>query len=94
MPPRRPRNLGQTSLRSKCRSEDPMRAYDGLPAPLRLWIGQAALPWSPASARRIWQKAQAKGLSVEETLSSLSRAEAKTLAHDRHAARSAFHSKA
>ncbi|WP_415919611.1 DUF6525 family protein [Tateyamaria sp. SN6-1] len=61
-----------------------MRSYDALPAPLRRWLCHAALPWSPASARRIWQSAQAKGLSEEEALQSLSRAEAKTLARDRY----------
>ncbi|WP_189371292.1 DUF6525 family protein [Tateyamaria omphalii] len=79
------RNLGQTSLRGKRRSGDPMRTYDALPAPLRLWLSQAVLPWSPISARRIWNKSHAKGQSVEETLSSLSRAEARMLARDKRA---------
>lgn len=76
------RNLGHSSLRRRRRSRDPMAAYDGLPAPLRRWVSQAALPWSPASVRRVWTKALAKGLSPEEALSSLSRAEARTLARD------------
>ncbi|MEM9591772.1 MAG: DUF6525 family protein [Pseudomonadota bacterium] len=79
------RNLGQSSLRRKRRSGDPMAAYDGLPAPLRQWLSEAALPWSPASVRRIWSKSKAKGLTPEETLLSLSQAEARTLARDRHA---------
>jgi len=37
-------NLGQSSLRGKRRSGDPMSAYDSLPAPLRLWLSEAALP--------------------------------------------------
>ena len=61
-----------------------MVAFDGLPAPLRKWLAEAALPWSPASVRRIWSKSQAKGLSPEETLVSLSHAEARMLARDRH----------
>ena len=77
------RNLGECSLRRTRRSGDPMALYDGLPAPLRQWLAQAVLPWSPASARRIWTKARAKGLSPEETLQSLSRAEARTLARDK-----------
>ncbi|MEM9786651.1 MAG: DUF6525 family protein [Pseudomonadota bacterium] len=77
------RNLGQSSLRRKRRSGDPMAAYDALPAPLRSWLSQAALPWSPTSAKRIWSRSLAKGLTPEETLSSLSRAEARTLARDR-----------
>ena len=60
-----------------------MATYDGLPTPLRKWLSEAALPWSPASARRIWLKSKAKGLTPEETLLSLSQAEARTLARDR-----------
>ena len=77
------RNLGQTSLRRKRRNGDPMAAYDGLPAPVRQWVAQAALPWSPASVRRIWSKSRSKGLSDAEALTSLARAEARTLARDR-----------
>lgn len=77
------RNLGQSSLPRRRRSVDPMRAFDGLPGPLRHWLSEAALPWSPASARRLWLKARAKGLTPEETLRSLSEAEARTLARDR-----------
>lgn len=77
------RNLGQSSLRRKRRSGDPMAAYDGLPTPLRQWMAQAALPWSPTSVRRIWAKSKSKGLSVEETLIALTQAEASTLARDR-----------
>ena len=79
------RNLGQSSLRRKRRGGDPMVAYDGLPAPLRQWLSEAALPWSPASVRRIWSKSKAKGMTPEETLLSLNQAEARTLARDRHA---------
>lgn len=81
------RNLGEVGLRRKRRSRDPMATYDALPAPLRHWLSQAALPWSPASARRIWVRAQARGLSDEETLETLAHAEARTLARDRQAAR-------
>ncbi|UWQ93611.1 DUF6525 family protein (plasmid) [Aliisedimentitalea scapharcae] len=77
------RNLGQSSLRRKRRSGDPMDAFDGLPAPVRQWVARAALPWSPASVRRIWSKSRAKGLSAEEALQSLTLAEARTLARDR-----------
>ncbi|WP_239479527.1 DUF6525 family protein [Actibacterium sp. 188UL27-1] len=77
------RNLGQSSLPRKRRSADPMTTFDGLPAPLRHWLSQAALPWSPASARRIWSASLAKGLTAEETLLSLTRAEARTLARDK-----------
>jgi hypothetical protein len=77
------RNLGQTSLRCKRRSGDPMAAFDRLPAPVRQWMAQAALPWSPASVRRIWFRLRAKGLSDGEALVSLAQAEARTLARDR-----------
>ncbi len=76
-------NLGQSSLRRRKRAGDPMAVFDSLPAPLRQWLSEAALPWSPVSARRIWVKALAKGLTPEETLLSLKRAEASTLARDK-----------
>lgn len=77
------RNLGRSSLRRKRRSGDPMQAYDGLPAPVRQWVSQAALPWSPSSVRRIWAKSRARGLSDEEAIASLTQAEVRTLARDR-----------
>ncbi len=77
------RNLGESSLRRRRRAGDPMAAFDGLPPPLRQWLSEAALPWSPASVRRIWSKSRAKGMSPEEALLSLSQAEARTLARDR-----------
>jgi len=77
------RNLGATSLRRKSRPEDPMKSYDSLPQPLRHWLSQAALPWSPTSARRLWKKFGAKGLSTQEALLALSAAEARMLARDR-----------
>ncbi|MBC6443462.1 MAG: hypothetical protein GDA53_10215 [Rhodobacteraceae bacterium] len=61
-----------------------MRDFDALPSPLRTWLSQAALPWSAGSARRIWLKARARGLTPEETLVILNRVEARTLAHDVH----------
>jgi len=71
------RNLGQTNLRRKRRSGDPLAAYDGLPTPVRQWVAHAALPWSPASVRHIWSKSRSKGLSDAETLASLAQAEAR-----------------
>ncbi|WP_366869467.1 DUF6525 family protein [uncultured Roseobacter sp.] len=81
------RNLGQTSLHSKRRTGDPMQTYDALPKPLRRWLSQAVLPWSPASVRKIWTQAQAKGLGADDALARLCRAEAKMLARDQHAIR-------
>ncbi|ASM74503.1 MULTISPECIES: DUF6525 family protein [Roseobacteraceae] len=75
-------NLGKTSLKLRRRNEDPMRAFDALPAPLRFWLSAAAMPWSPASCRKIWRKAQARGEPLEAVLERLDRAEQKTLARD------------
>jgi hypothetical protein len=77
------RNLGQCSLRRRKRAGDPMDAFDSLPQPVGQWVAQAALPWSPASVRRIWSKSRARGLSDDEALLSLAQAEARTLARDR-----------
>jgi len=84
------RNLGQCSLRRKRRKGDPMDAFDSLPAPVRQWVAQAALPWSPTSVRRIWSKSRAKGLSDDEALLSLAQAEARTLARDQQSLTSKF----
>lgn len=77
------RNLGENKLRGRRRSRDPMRSYDALPTPLRQWLAQAALPWSPESARKIWNRAQSKGFNPDEALALLARAESKTLASER-----------
>ncbi|MFT6458077.1 DUF6525 family protein [Pseudophaeobacter arcticus] len=74
------RNLGETRVKRRKRSEDPMQAYDQLPRDLRLWMQSAKLPWSPASCRRLWRKTKARGDSLEQALASLDRAEAATLA--------------
>ncbi len=78
------RNMSST-LRRRFRP-DPMRAFDTLPRPLRAWMAQAALPWSPASCRRLWQKARAEGASLDAILERLDRAEASALARDALAA--------
>lgn len=80
------RNLGQTSLRRRRRPGNPMDAYDALPAPLRMWLSTARLPWSPTSAKRVWTKARAQGQSIEEALSTLNTLETQTLARDKAAA--------
>ena len=78
------RNLGACSLRRKRRSVDPLQIYDTLPAPLRRWLSEAALPWSPASAKKIWARALANGMTQDEALAYLAQAEARMLARDRH----------
>lgn len=75
-------NLGETSLARRRALRDPMRAFDALPPPLRRWLAEAALPWSPESCRRIWQRARARGEPMPEILARLDRAEARTLARD------------
>lgn len=74
------RNLGGTPLRRRKRSHDPMVAFDALPGPLRCWLTEATLPWSPISARRVWRRARADGLGIEATLDRLTRCETATLA--------------
>jgi len=44
-----------------------MAEFDRLPAPLRRWLHEAALPWSPASARRVWVRALRAAGGCEET---------------------------
>lgn len=61
----------------------PMRAYDELPAPLRRWLAQAALPWSVPSALRIWSMELRRGGTADSALARLARAEAKMLARER-----------
>ncbi|MGJ8627433.1 MAG: DUF6525 family protein [Sulfitobacter sp.] len=78
------RNLGKTTLKRRQRAVDPMTAYDALPPLLRGWLAEAALPWSPASCRRIWRAARAKGDDDAATIARLDRAERKTLSHERH----------
>lgn len=83
MPSRTSRNLGSSGLKTRWRSNDPMQAYDTLPTPLRHWLSQAVLPWSPKSAERVWTRARAKGMSVKGALQTLERAETKTLSRSR-----------
>ncbi|MFT5061699.1 MAG: hypothetical protein ACI9AX_002030 [Polaromonas sp.] len=77
-------NLGSTTLKKRCRAADPMMTYDTLPQPLRSWLAGAALPWSPKSCRRIWDRARANGLSISDTIAVLTEAERKTLSRDKH----------
>ena len=77
-------NLGSTTLKKRRLAADPMMAYDVLPQPLRSWLAEAALPWSPKSCKRIWDKAQSNGLSVNHTIVLLTEAERKALCQDKH----------
>ena len=72
-------NLGRTPIKRRRGAGDPMREFDQLPEPLRAWLRQASLPWSPRSCRRLWSQYRKAGLSTEETLGRLSAAESRLL---------------
>lgn len=77
-------NLG-TSLRRRGRADrvQAMARHDGLPPELRQWLQTAALPWSAASALRLWRRAlrDAPG-DTARALTRLRRCEARLLAKD------------
>lgn len=86
---RRCANLGRTAQRQRRRTRDPMAAFDALPPPLRAWLSRAALPWSPVSCLRIWQRQRARGATIDQILATLDRAEARALAREVPAERAA-----
>lgn len=79
---RRGGNLGATKIKKRRRRGDPMRTFDALPPPLRQWMSNAALPWSPSSCQRVWRSARARGESTAAILARLDEAERKTLQRD------------
>lgn len=82
MRPARGGNRGATRLKLRRRSTDPMREYDALPQPLRHWVAQAALPWSPTSCLTIWRRTLNTGGGPDEAITRLNRAEAAMLARN------------
>lgn len=74
------RNL--TSPHARWRRADPMAAHDRLPAPLRAWAAQAALPWSAPSLRRLWDRALAETGCPQAALARLAAAERAALARE------------
>ena len=77
------RNRGATSLRGRRREGDPMAAYDRLPPPLRRWLAEAALPWSPWSAARAWRRATADtGGDAQAALARMDALQARRIARD------------
>ncbi|MCZ4352801.1 DUF6525 family protein [Roseovarius aestuarii] len=56
----RRKSNARTSLPRSKRGGNPMAMYDRLPSDLREWLRQAALPWSPRSALRVWRAALKK----------------------------------
>lgn len=75
------RNLA-TGLRRR-RARYPMRDYDSSPPPLRAWLADAALSWSPRSALRIYERAFSRsGGDVAAALAELERKQTALLARD------------
>ncbi len=77
------RNLGQTSLKRRVCKGDPMQTYDRLAPELRSWLSCAALPWSPASARRAFAAAMVRtGGDTTRALAQLDQLERSLLSRD------------
>ncbi len=75
--------MKNTATSLKRRRHTPMPAFDRLPAELRAWLHQAALPWSAASALRLWQRAlHDHGGDTSAARARLTRAEARLIARD------------
>lgn len=73
----------RSTLRRRRSQRNPMRERDQLPKPLRLWLSEAALPWSPASLRRVWVKAlRQHGGDEGAALAELSQLEQRRLRRD------------
>ncbi len=64
------------------RAASPMSAYDRLPGALRRWLAQAALPWSAASALRLWQRALRDSGCESAALARLEAAQSRLIAQD------------
>ena len=77
-----PRNLGNTSLRKRRRSEDPMRDFDRLPPVLRAWVAHAVLPWRPRSVLRAYNRALSQYGDPKQALAELERLQSSQLAKD------------
>jgi len=80
MPERGARNL-RTSIKTNRRAGSPMQAFDALPRDLRCWLASACLPWSPASALKIWSRANG-GLNPDMAISRLNAIEQAMLRKD------------
>ncbi|SEB08185.1 DUF6525 family protein [Rubrimonas cliftonensis] len=75
------RNLA-TRLRRRA-SRNPMRDYDRAPPPLRAWLADAILPWSPKSALRVYERALGRsGGDIAAALTELDRRETALVARD------------
>ena len=78
-------NLASSLSRRRKRhpARDPMAEFDRLSPELRRWLTQAALPWSPRSALRAWQRALAQSRAPQDALARLDALQAARLARDR-----------
>lgn len=71
-----------TSLRRR-RRPCAITQYDRLPPELRNWLAQAALPWSPVSALKLWARlCRESGGDTSAARKRLEQAEAKMLTKD------------
>lgn len=65
------------------RRTSPMAAFDRLPPDLRCWLHDAALPWSPASALKLWHRAlRQAGGDPARARAALDAVQARTIARD------------
>jgi len=76
------RNIATTLPRRRAGG---MARFDRLPAPLRAWLHDAALPWSAVSVQRLWHRALAETGDPQTALARLDAAEARQLSRDRMA---------
>lgn len=73
----------RSNLKRRCRTVDPMAAYDRLPPDLRAWLMHAALPWSAQSVLHLWRKyLRMTGGDLEEGRDHLTRVEREMLKLD------------
>ncbi|RPE71781.1 hypothetical protein EDD53_0909 [Pacificibacter maritimus] len=80
----RQKKNARTSLKRRVRKGDSMVDYDQLPAELRSWLMHAALPWSPRSVLKSWQKSlQANNGNAEAAKQNLTHIERKILKRDK-----------
>ncbi|MEM9012425.1 MAG: DUF6525 family protein [Pseudomonadota bacterium] len=77
-----PGNRGQTSLKRKRRSEDPMQEFDRLPPELRAWLAEAVLPWRPRSVQRAFDTAFARTRDKADAFQQLDRLQERLVAKD------------
>ncbi|WP_255402827.1 DUF6525 family protein [Pararhodobacter sp. CCB-MM2] len=73
----------RSGLKRRAARGNPMSTFDRLPPELRGWLAQAALPWSPQSALKIWRRSLTRyDGDTAQALAHLSRAERSMLSRD------------